>query len=374
MNDALLVCEVERASHAGGHVEQSLRLDHSVALDARGQRLAIEQLQDEKWRAVLGLAEIEDADNARMLHPPDRLGLVEEAMQQHFVAHHLRLHDLEGDLTIDELVARRPNRAARAGADKPKQPVAGVNDIAFLKRHGRRRERSTVRQATGRPVRPRVPGSACQGPRAKGPRAKGRGRQKATSESNRQRQLWAQLLAAARSGATSGRERARSEATSESNRQRQLWAQLLAAARSGATSGRERARSEATSESNRQRQLWAQLLAAARSGATSGRERARSEATSESNRQRQLWAQLLAAARSEATSGRERARSEATSESNRQRQLWAQLLAAARSGATSGRERARSEATSASNRQRQPWAQLYELCAVRARKCANPRR
>ena len=117
VNDALLMGEVERARHAGADVTERLGVDRPFALDARGEGLAVEQLEDQERRAVLGLAEVEDPHDARVLHAADRLGLVEEATQEHLVAHHLGLHDLQSHVAVDELVASRPDGAARAGAE-----------------------------------------------------------------------------------------------------------------------------------------------------------------------------------------------------------------------------------------------------------------
>src|SRR5262249_47041385 len=77
----------------------------------------------------------EDLDDAGASHAAARLGLVEEALQGDLVLRDLRLHDLEGDVAIDELVLRRPHGAARPGAEPFDEAVARLDQVAGIQAH-----------------------------------------------------------------------------------------------------------------------------------------------------------------------------------------------------------------------------------------------
>ena len=131
-----MVSEVECFRDAADEVEERLGLHRSIAQNFCREGFTIEQLEDEEWRPVLRLPEVEDPHDTGVFYAPDRFCFVEKARRQHLVAHHLGLEDFKRDLAIDELVACRPYRSARAGANEAQQAIALMDDVALSQRHG----------------------------------------------------------------------------------------------------------------------------------------------------------------------------------------------------------------------------------------------
>jgi hypothetical protein len=80
----MIPCECARSSAFATHWKTSQANSGSsvpLALQPRVEPFAVEQLEHQERRAVLGLTEVEDLDDARASHAPARLGLVEEALQ-----------------------------------------------------------------------------------------------------------------------------------------------------------------------------------------------------------------------------------------------------------------------------------------------------
>ena len=130
VNDPLLVGDVERPREADEDLHQRLWLDGALPPQPLVEPLPDEQLEHEERRAVLGLTEVEDLDDAGAPHAPARRRLVAEALERDGVLGHLGAHHLERHVAIDELVLRSPHRPAGASAQELHEPVARLDKIA----------------------------------------------------------------------------------------------------------------------------------------------------------------------------------------------------------------------------------------------------
>jgi len=111
VDDVLGVCSGERIG------DLQVQVDHlggrqlaAAALDALGQRLALEVLHDNVGSTVGLLAVVGDLDQAGVLDPVDGAGFIEEAGDELGIAGVLAVQDLDGDAALDGLVDRLVDR------------------------------------------------------------------------------------------------------------------------------------------------------------------------------------------------------------------------------------------------------------------------
>ena len=117
MDDAL---GVRRREHAGGLAADVGDIGDREAprlVDARRERLALEELHDEVSAAGRGEAAVEDPDRAGVLDLADRDGFVEEPIDLRVIGRDVRVQQLDRDLGVDLLLLGQEHVAHAARAD-----------------------------------------------------------------------------------------------------------------------------------------------------------------------------------------------------------------------------------------------------------------
>ena len=117
MHDAGAVGAIERAADLDRHLQRVVRRQRAGPREARGQRLAFEELEHEEVGAGLGSDVVERAD-VRMIERRHGVRLAVEAGAQLGVGGELRRQHLDRDRAIEPRIARAVDLAHPAGADR----------------------------------------------------------------------------------------------------------------------------------------------------------------------------------------------------------------------------------------------------------------
>ena len=105
--------------------------DGRVLIEARRQRLAAQQLHHHHQRALVQLDEVEDAHDAAMGETSGEVRLATEALERLLVLD-LFVQHLEGDVATGHRVARDPDGAHAAEAERTVEPVLAGEHRADL--------------------------------------------------------------------------------------------------------------------------------------------------------------------------------------------------------------------------------------------------
>src|SRR5262245_29991016 len=115
MNNARMVCRAEGGSDLNGVCERLIERQKTL-LQPVGQRLALEELHDEKRRAAF-LTDLVRRADVRMLELRERTGFAVEALSEVRVEREDIGQDLEGHDAIEPRVARLVHLAHAARAE-----------------------------------------------------------------------------------------------------------------------------------------------------------------------------------------------------------------------------------------------------------------
>ena len=132
MDDALLVGQPEGAGHVAQEREDVERPERA----ARGARMVssespVEQLHHQEGRAVLGVADVEDVDDARVADAAADARLGEEALDGGGISRgDGGQHHLDGHLAAEGVVDRRPYDAHAALPEEADQPVTAPDHVS----------------------------------------------------------------------------------------------------------------------------------------------------------------------------------------------------------------------------------------------------
>ena len=127
VDDPPRVRGLERAQQRQPDLRRLLRRQRAVVAHDVRERAGLDELHDEERRAVV-LDDVVDGDGARVVEPGGGPRLAPGALDEHgavVVGQPVREGDLlDGDLAVEDLVARPPDGAHAAGAQGRAQPVA----------------------------------------------------------------------------------------------------------------------------------------------------------------------------------------------------------------------------------------------------------
>src|SRR5262249_47301983 len=94
-----------------------------------GEVLAHEPLHDDVGLAVIGSAEIEDADDSRVPEPGGGTGLTKQALRG-FRTARLLPHQLDRDFDVEGLVVSEPDVAHAAATEDPEEAILAGDAVA----------------------------------------------------------------------------------------------------------------------------------------------------------------------------------------------------------------------------------------------------
>ena len=153
MDDAGVVRVGERLGDGDADGGGARRRHRAAARDVR-QAVAVEQLHDEEQQAVVGLAEVGDADAVVVIEARGRARLAVEARDRFGVGGELGAQDLDRDRLVHERVGRAVDGAHAALAEPLEQTIAAA-EHATEQSIGRRIGTGARAEAAGRSPRSR---------------------------------------------------------------------------------------------------------------------------------------------------------------------------------------------------------------------------
>ena len=154
VHEARVVRGLQRGEQLEPELDHALRGELLVAYRL-GERVAFEQLEHEVERAIVLAPAVEHLHDARVVDGRGGARLAQEALGGHLRAREARVHQLQGDAPVRELVLRHVHRAHAAGAEQAFDPVfAGdlLPDALFVLVLALGHPFSSLRQAA--PARP----------------------------------------------------------------------------------------------------------------------------------------------------------------------------------------------------------------------------
>ena len=136
VDDPLVVRQREGAGHVADRRQHVERPEGAGALEDGVERVAREQLHHQEGRAVLGVADVEHVDDARVADAPADAGLGEEALDGGgILGGDAGSHHLDGDLAAEGVVDRSPDDSHPALPEEADQPVSAPDHVSRGK-HG----------------------------------------------------------------------------------------------------------------------------------------------------------------------------------------------------------------------------------------------
>jgi hypothetical protein len=127
VEDALRVDGAQRAQHLPADVRHAPRVERALPLDDLLEGLGLEELHHDPRTLVLG-DHVEHRDDGGMGHhgggPALTLGPRAQLGPQLLVEDHGQPDLLDSHVAVEEIVARTPNGAHAAAADRLHEPVA----------------------------------------------------------------------------------------------------------------------------------------------------------------------------------------------------------------------------------------------------------
>jgi len=142
MHDADLVSGGERVEHRRRDVNRPRDADGLLAVEQRGERLALHPLHHVVRLVVVRGPGVGDVDDVRVIEPPEGAPLLAQARDEVLAGGQVSEQGLEDELLAELGVLDQIDRAHAPGAEVPDDPVAGTgNDLAVgeLASHGSRR-------------------------------------------------------------------------------------------------------------------------------------------------------------------------------------------------------------------------------------------
>ena len=123
VHDALLVGVVQGLGDVGRDTNRLALRERPVALDARGERLAVDELHDD-GRRLSGVVDVVDADDHRVRQACRGARLRDQALPRGDIGQEVRVEPLHGHRPIELLVAGAPHLGASARGDALDEPVS----------------------------------------------------------------------------------------------------------------------------------------------------------------------------------------------------------------------------------------------------------
>jgi hypothetical protein len=123
MNEPALVRDVQGVGDSGEQVERPSRVERAVPRKQLAQVTAADEAHRQKQVAI-GLAEVEDRDDVRVLKGRGQLRLPQETATEALVAGQLGVEQLERDTLIRAGALGEIDRTGSALADQRDQPIA----------------------------------------------------------------------------------------------------------------------------------------------------------------------------------------------------------------------------------------------------------
>jgi hypothetical protein len=147
MHDPRGMCVIQCRDNLNGDVENEPVIG-CLRLREFGQSLPVDELRGDEVRAV-GLADLVNGDDVRMIQRRRRLGLANETVHSVSVVGEFRRQDLEGDFTAKRRILREIHLAHPAFADWRQDPVLPDDGVRCKRLHMSRPE-GVLRRFRGR--------------------------------------------------------------------------------------------------------------------------------------------------------------------------------------------------------------------------------
>ena len=117
MNQPRAVGRCERAGHLDDRQHAGARKAHDAIVDRRAHRAAGDELHDEERTAVVGLADVVDVDDARMLERRTRQRFTEQSLPRRQIPQRFGRQNFDRDLARELRVGRAVHGAHASCAD-----------------------------------------------------------------------------------------------------------------------------------------------------------------------------------------------------------------------------------------------------------------